>query len=118
MEEVGPTAGGRLTRRQMLGASAAIGLYAALPGAGLLASRSAFAAKSTGLPSPAQVRADFQRMVDFGPRLTASESHLRYIDWLEHELRAAGLELLPCDVYETDRWLADGFALELLEGPG
>jgi len=69
------------------------------------------------LPSPAQVRADFQRMVDFGPRLTGSEPHNRYIAWLEQEFVKAGCELLPCDVYQTSRWLAESYGLELLDGP-
>jgi hypothetical protein len=95
-----------------------MGLYAAVPGASLLSAPPVAAAKRTPLPSPQQVRADFQRMVDFGPRLTGSESHQRYINWLEQEFTAAGLELLPRDVYETDRWLADQVGLDLLDGPG
>jgi hypothetical protein len=69
------------------------------------------------LPTPAQVRADFQRMVDFGPRLTGSEPHNRYIAWLEQEFVKAGCELLPCDVYQTSRWLAETYSLQLLDGP-
>jgi hypothetical protein len=56
-------------------------------------------------------------MVEFGPRLTASESHNNYVAWLEDEFVAAGLELLPCDEYETDRWLARDVRLDLLDGP-
>jgi hypothetical protein len=52
-------------------------------------------------------------MVGFGPRLTGSDSHNRYVAWLEREFTKAGLDLLPCDVYETDRWLADQVGLEL-----
>jgi hypothetical protein len=63
------------------------------------------------------VQAEFQRMVDFGPRLTGSASHDLYVNWLEREFKAAGLELIPCDVYETERWLAEDYALEVLEGP-
>jgi hypothetical protein len=69
-----------------------------------------------GLPSPAQVRADFQRMVDFGPRLTGSEPHNRFIEWLEQEFTAAGCELLPCDVYETSRWEVGTYGLDILDG--
>jgi hypothetical protein len=76
------------------------------------------ASQAIPLPSPAQVRADFQRMVDFGPRLTGTASHNNYIAWLEQEVSAAGLELIPCDVYETQRWLAQDYGLEVLEGPG
>ena len=68
------------------------------------------------LPSPHRVRADFQRMVDFGPRLTGSKSHNRYIAWLEREFVRAGLELRPCDVYETERWEVQRFGLDVLEG--
>lgn len=76
------------------------------------------AARQIPLPSPAQVRADFQRMVDFGPRLTGSDSHNAYIAWLEREFVKAGCRLLPCDVYETSRWLAESYGLDLLDGPG
>ena len=56
-------------------------------------------------------------MVEFGPRLTASDSHSNFIGWLEDEFRAAGLDVLPCDSYETDRWLAKDVRLDLLDGP-
>ncbi len=56
-------------------------------------------------------------MVEFGPRLTASPSHARYVSWLEQEFDVAGLELLPCDGYTTDRWLAEDFGLTIGEGP-
>jgi hypothetical protein len=69
------------------------------------------------LPSPAQVRADFQRMVDFGPRLTGSDNHNNYIAWLERQLVDAGVELIPCSTYETTRWAVGEFGLEVLDGP-
>ena len=56
-------------------------------------------------------------MVEFGPRLTASDSHERYIGWLEDEFVKAGLELTPPDVYTTDRWLATDVGLDLIDGP-
>jgi hypothetical protein len=103
-----------LTRRSLLGRAAlgagSVGL------AGLALPRAGAAATSVPLPSPAQVRADFQRMVDFGPRLTGTEAHNRYIEWLEREFAAAGCELLPCDVYETHRWEIQRFGLDLLDG--
>ncbi len=34
--------------------------------------------RRASLPTPAQVRADIQRMVDFGPRLTGYDAHSRY----------------------------------------
>ena len=69
------------------------------------------------LPSPAQVRADNQRMVDLGPRLTGSPAHERYIGWLEDELVKAGAQLLPCDDYAYERWSAERFGLDVLDGP-
>jgi len=109
----------RLTRRALIGRGAALGLSTALgleavgaPGPSLAAPRST----SIGLPSPSQVRADFTRMVEFGPRLTGSGAHNRYISWLEQEFDRAGLRLLDPDVYETERWLAGSYGLELLEG--
>ena len=82
----------------------------------LSAVQPARAAAAGGLPTPAQVRGDFQRMVDFGPRLTGSDSHNNYIAWLEEEFASAGLQLLPCDTYRTERWLAQKVGLELLDG--
>jgi hypothetical protein len=70
------------------------------------------------LPSPAQVRADFQRMVDFGPRLTGNANHNAYIAWLERELLAAGARLEPCSSYELTRWSVGEFGLEILSGAG
>jgi hypothetical protein len=64
------------------------------------------------------MRADFQTMVDFGPRLTGSEPHNRYIAWLESEFTKAGCRLAPCDVYETSRWAVEAFGLDVLEGAG
>ncbi|HEV3227990.1 MAG TPA: hypothetical protein VGY97_00845 [Solirubrobacteraceae bacterium] len=105
-----------LTRRQLLGGAAALGVSSALTGVRVPTARAA--RRPVPLPSPAQVRADFQRMVDFGPRLTGSDSHNNYVAWLEQEFTTAGLELIPCDVYETERWLAQDFGLEVLEGSG
>jgi hypothetical protein len=55
-------------------------------------------------------------MVDFGPRLTGNDAHNRFIGWLEREFTAAGLELLPCDVYRTSRWEVGRFGLDVLDG--
>ena len=55
-------------------------------------------------------------MVDFGPRLTGSEPHNDYIAWLEREFTTAGLELIPCDEYQTMRWLPDRVGLDVLDG--
>ncbi|MCW3063624.1 MAG: hypothetical protein JWN32_796, partial [Solirubrobacterales bacterium] len=104
-----------VTRRTVLG-RAAFGAVSAV-----LASRWASAPAARGalvpLPTAAQIRADIQRMVDFGPRLTGSDAHDRYLDWLEREFVAAGLELSPCDVYATERWEVQRFGLDFLSGP-
>jgi hypothetical protein len=56
-------------------------------------------------------------MVDFGPRLTGFPAHGRFIAWLEREFVKAGLELLPCDTYDIERWEAGRFGLRVLDGP-
>jgi hypothetical protein len=106
------------TRRELLG-RAALGA-SSLVAAQALPIAPAYAARrrrTIPLPSPRQVRADFTRMVEFGPRLTASNSHNAYVGWLEDEFAKAGLDVLPCDGYETDRWLAQQVGLDLLDGP-
>lgn len=121
MREAANVRDGRLTRREVIGRAAAGGAALSVGGFALTGRSVAALDRSrrpSGLPSPAQVRADFQRMVDFGPRLTGSVPHNQYVDWLQREFVKAGCELLPCDVYETSRWLADAVALEILDGPG
>jgi hypothetical protein len=102
-----------LTRRALL-ARAAYGAGGLAVGSQLWA----HAARAAGpaLPTPAQVRADVQRMVDFGPRLTGNDAHNRFIKWLEREFSAAGCDLLPCDVYETSRWEVGRVGLDVLDG--
>jgi hypothetical protein len=109
---------GGMTRRTLLerfglgvaATSLGMGLEGRLPGS------AAAASGAVALPSPAQVRADYQRMVDFGPRLTGNESHLRYIQWLREEMVKAGAELLPCDDYEYERWSVGRFGLDVIDG--
>jgi hypothetical protein len=119
---------GRVTRRSLLSRGAGLGLSSAVAGRSLLAPPRALAAgpapaaqrlgrRTTPLPTAAQVHADFTTMVDFGPRLTASDAHNHYVDWLEQEFIDAGLQMLPRDDYTTDRWLAQQFGLEILGGP-
>jgi hypothetical protein len=115
---------GAATRREFLGrglTAAATGGVLSVGGELLVprgaAGRTRRRAHSVPLPSPRQVRADFTRMVEFGPRLTGSESHNQYVAWLEDGFTRAGLELMPCDVYQTDRWLTEQAGLQLLEGP-
>jgi hypothetical protein len=104
-----------LTRRALL-ARAAYCAGSVARGSQLL-TRAAVAA-GPSLPTPAQVRADVQRMVDFGPRLTGNDAHNAFIAWLEREFTAAGCDLLPCDVYETSRWEVGRFGLDVLDGDG
>jgi hypothetical protein len=110
-----------IDRRTLLGRAAAAGASATLLGATAASARKptrrAGRRRTVPLPSPQQVRDDFTRMVEFGPRLTASPNHKNYVAWLEQELEGAGLGLLPCDGYTTDRWLAEDVALTILEGP-
>jgi hypothetical protein len=105
-----------MTRRRLLGRAALAAPALAL---GSRVAWPAQAARRTvPLPSPARVRADFKRMVDFGPRLTGNTAHNRFVAWLEREFTGAGLELLPCDVYQTSRWEVGKFGLDILDGPG
>jgi hypothetical protein len=116
-----------LTRRTLLARGAGLGVSSTLAGSSLLTGSPALAARRAPgrrrtrrpvpLPTPAQVRADFTKMVEFGPRLTASNPHNRFVDWLEQEFTDAGLRMLPRDKYTTDRWLAQRVGLDVLSGP-
>jgi hypothetical protein len=68
------------------------------------------------LPTAEQVRADVQRMVDFGPRLTDYPGHDRFCRWVEVEMRAAGLQIAPYDVYDYNCYRTGRFSLEILDG--
>jgi hypothetical protein len=95
------------------------GVTAARPAVARTARRSrGLIRQPVGLPSPHQIRRDFTRMVEFGPRLTASRPHARYVDWLSGEFERAGLHLLPRTPYRTDRWLAGQVGLDILDGSG
>ncbi len=115
-------AGEVFTRRTLLKGAAGLTLAGAVPPIAAARTRTIRRPRTRRrvptLPTPAQVRADIQRMVDFGPRLTGSDPHNRFVAWLEQEFTAAGYHLLPCDVFQTSRWLEQSFGLELLEGPG
>jgi hypothetical protein len=107
-----------ISRRALLGraASAAVGaggLTLGVPAALARPRHRRARARVVPLPSPAQVRADFSRMVGFGPRLTGSANHNDYIAWLEREFIAAGLELNPCDTYTTSRWSVGEWGLQV-----
>ena len=104
-------------RRTFLTRAAAAGAGAAGLAAGsALARGRSLSRRPVPLPSPGEIRQEFTRMVEFGPRLTASPSHERYITWLEDEFDRAGLQVLDCDGYTTDRWLAKRFGLDILAG--
>ena len=116
-----PVAGDAFTRRALLKGAAGVAIAGAVPATAAGARRHAAGAAPTrtraSLPTPTQVRADIQRMVDFGPRLTGTDAHNRFIAWLEREFIAAGCHLEPCDAFQTSRWSAESFGLELLGGP-
>src|SRR3954468_8421444 len=105
-----------MTRRRLLG-HAAVAAPALAFGSRWVGSAAA-ARRTVPLPSPARVRADFKRMVDFGPRLTGNRAHNRFVEWLEREFTGAGLELLPCDVDETSRWEVGLSGRDVLDGAG
>jgi hypothetical protein len=103
----------QLSRRKFLAAGGAI---AAAGAASAWAAPAARAGRVVPLPSPARVRADYQRMVDFGPRLPGYVEHHRFCDWLEEQFVAAGLQLIPCDNYDYERWRPERAALAVLDG--
>ena len=106
-----------LDRRRFLTQAAALGAGTALAATpGLASGRSLRRRRPVPLPSPERIRADFTRMVEFGPRLTASPDHERYIGWLEDRFDRAGLALPDCDGYTTERWLVEDFGLTVLDG--
>jgi len=110
--------GHHITRRALLQRTAAFAGSASLLGVQPALAARRRRRRPIPLPSPHQVREQFTRMVEFGPRLTASPQHERYIGWLEDGFERAGLSLLECDGYATDRWLAETFGLQILEGRG
>lgn len=109
------------TRRTFLERAAAGAAGTAFGGSLLdqaLASASPRAVGPVPLPSPEQIRANVQRMVDFGPRHPGYVAHDAFCNWLEDEFVAAGLELIPCDEYVyPDRWNIKEVALEIVDGP-
>lgn len=75
------------------------------------------AAGQVPLPTPAQVRRDYQTMVDFGPRLPGNAGHHRFVQWMGDEFEKAGLLLGPCESFPYRRWEPKRWALEIGEGP-
>ncbi|MCW3027255.1 MAG: hypothetical protein JWN81_466 [Solirubrobacterales bacterium] len=68
------------------------------------------------LPSAQQVRSGVQTMVNFGPRLTGSRAHNRYIAWLQTQFTKAGCSVLPPDPHPLTLWQARRYGLEVLGG--
>jgi hypothetical protein len=78
--------------------------------------RAQAAAAAGALPSAAQIREDFQRMVDFGPRLTGTRAHENFINWVQDELERAGCLMYPRDQKPFTYWDAKRWGLDLLDG--
>jgi hypothetical protein len=113
------------TRRELLASAAtAAVLGGGFAGAGAAAARRYRKAvhhhvkRQVALPTPHDVRRDFTKMVEFGPRLTGSSNHAKYVEWLQEQFTDAGLTLPECDDYTTDRWLTKTSELVLLDGAG
>ena len=114
---------GGITRRGFLTRSAAtaatVGVVGSLAGVGPAAANGRKIRKVPGnsntvpLPTAKQVLADYQRMVDFGPRLPGYEEHLEFCDWIEDEFVKAGLELRPTDQIPYRRWRPGAISLKV-----
>jgi len=112
---------GDVSRRAFLRNTAAIaaafGAAGGIPGAAAATKgptrRVPGSGRTVALPSAAQVRADYQRMVDFGPRLPGYEEHHEFCDWIEDEFVKAGLELLPSDELPYRRWRPGEMSLQV-----
>lgn len=70
------------------------------------------------LPSPDDIRHDYQRMVDFGPRLPGHPNHIRFVDSLASDFKEIGLTLGPCIQYKYKRWDPLNFGLEIETNSG
>lgn len=69
------------------------------------------------MPTATSLRAVVEKMVSFGPRLTGSQAHQRFIDYLEQEFRALGLSTQR-DPYFLTLWEARRKALSLTTADG
>ncbi|MCC7461815.1 MAG: hypothetical protein IT480_05050, partial [Gammaproteobacteria bacterium] len=65
------------------------------------------------LPSAARIARDIDRMIAFGPRLPGHPNHTRFVDWLEAEFAAAGLQILPDESHPYRRWDPRAFGLDV-----
>ncbi len=109
-----------LDRRQFIGRAAAAAATFGVVGGGFANGsaagqprRAPGSGRVVPLPSADQVKADYQRMVDFGPRLPGYEEHLEFCDWVEDEFVRAGLALLPTDQIRYRRWRPGAMSLDV-----
>jgi hypothetical protein len=111
-----------LMARALAGAGALAGTRLMLGPGGALASTLPVSPPTAGglppglLPSASAVRKAVGKMVAFGPRLTGSAAHNRYIAWLERGFAQAGCTLLPHDDHPLTLWQAKSYGLEILGG--
>lgn len=68
------------------------------------------------LPNGHQLYRDVKRMVELGPRFTGTPAHDAFIDSLEEGFAGAGCRMLPRDKFGFDRWLAQRWSLDVLDG--
>lgn len=68
------------------------------------------------LPDAQTIRRDYQRMVNFGPRLPGNDNHLRYVSSLVNRFQEIGLEVGPCEEYKYQHWNPKSFGLTVGEG--
>ncbi len=119
----GQLEGLRISRRGLLGGALGIGAAAALAACGSSSSTTTTTTALSGMPSlgqlptEQQMRANIAHMVGFGPRFTGSDAHNAFIDWSVRNLKAAGCSILPYDQQTFERWLADDWSLQVLDGP-
>lgn len=107
-----------LSRRDLLRHGAAAGALAMTAGRATPAAGTAVRAVAPPetLPSPGALLEDFGRMVDFGPRLTGTPAHERFIDWVQDELERAGCVMYPRDDQPFTYWNAERVGLDVLDG--
>lgn len=104
-----------ITRRDVMLGISGLGAYSLAPGVAWGAS-SPMATTVVPLPSADTIRHDYQRMVDFGPRLPGHPNHVRFVDALASEFKQLGLVLEPCTSYPYERWDPLRYGLELEVG--
>ncbi|HVT34590.1 MAG TPA: hypothetical protein VHE37_03330 [Nevskiaceae bacterium] len=103
------------TRRAFLKTAAGAAVALNLPGCARSVAPAADA--KSAMASADELRAMVQNMVDMGPRLTGSSAHNRFIDWLEAQMQALGMQVIR-DPYSFTRWQAREWSLAVLEADG